>query len=125
MTADDWTEVVTELVPNVLAARYASLPLARLWSPEQKIVLERRLWLAVLRAQQELGVDVPSGAIEAYEAVVEKVDLASIDARERVTRHDVKARIEEFSALGFIAINCTLGTTSSSRSPANPPNTRE
>jgi adenylosuccinate lyase len=90
---------MSEFVPNVLAARYASAPLVRLWSPEEKIVLERRLWLAVLRAQKELGVDVPSGAIEAYEAVVDKVDLASIDARERVTRHDVKARIEEFSSL--------------------------
>jgi adenylosuccinate lyase len=62
-------------------------------------VLERRLWIAVLRAQQELGVDVPDGVIDAYEDVVDKVDLASIDARERITRHDVKARIEEFSAL--------------------------
>jgi adenylosuccinate lyase len=34
-----------------------------------------------------------------YERVVETVDLASIAARERVTRHDVKARIEEFNAL--------------------------
>jgi adenylosuccinate lyase len=90
---------MTEFIPNVLAARYASAPLVEVWSPERKIVLERRLWLAVLRAQRELGVDVPDGAIEAYEAVVDKVDLASIDARERVTRHDVKARIEEFSAL--------------------------
>jgi adenylosuccinate lyase len=37
--------------------------------------------------------------VEAYEAVVDQVDLASIAARERVTRHDVKARIEEFCAL--------------------------
>src|SRR4029078_1566053 len=37
--------------------------------------------------------------VEAYEAVVDQVDLASIAAREQVTRHDVKARIEEFSAL--------------------------
>ena len=86
-------------IPNVLAARYASAEMAELWSPEHKVVLERRLWLAVLRAQRELGVDVPDGVIEAYEAVVDQVDLASIDARERVTRHDVKARIEEFSAL--------------------------
>ena len=34
-----------------------------------------------------------------YEAVIDQVDLASIAARERVTRHDVKARIEEFNAL--------------------------
>ncbi len=90
---------MTEFIANVLAARYASEPLAQLWSPEQKIVLERRLWLAVLHAQRDLGVDVPAGVIEAYEAVIEKVDLSSIEARERVTRHDVKARIEEFSAL--------------------------
>jgi adenylosuccinate lyase len=86
-------------IPNVLAARYASPELVRLWSPEYKIVLERRLWLAVLRAQRDLGVPVPDGVVEAYEAVVDKVDLESIAARERVTRHDVKARIEEFSAL--------------------------
>ena len=73
--------------------------MAELWSPAAKIVLERRLWIAVLEAQRELGVDVPAEAIEAYERVVDQVDLASIDARERVTRHDVKARIEEFSAL--------------------------
>lgn len=90
-------------VPNVLATRYAGADLAQIWSPEHKIVLERQLWLAVLRAQRDLGIDVPDGVVEAYEAVVAKgeqgVDLESIAARERVTRHDVKARIEEFSAL--------------------------
>ena len=87
------------MIPNVLAARYASPDLVRLWSPEHKVVLERWLWIAVLRAQAELGVDVPAGVVEDHERVVERVDLASIAARERVTRHDVKARIEEFSAL--------------------------
>jgi adenylosuccinate lyase len=86
-------------VPNVLATRYAAPDLVGIWSPEHKIVLERRLWIAVLRAQKDLGVDVPDGVVEAYEAVVDKVDLDSIAARERVTRHDVKARIEEFCAL--------------------------
>ena len=70
-----------------------------IWSPEAKIVAERRLWLAVLRAQAELGVDVPAGVIADYERVLENVDLASIAERERVLRHDVKARIEEFNAL--------------------------
>jgi adenylosuccinate lyase len=93
-------------IPNVLAARYASSELVDLWSPEEKIRMERRLWLAVLRAQRDLGVSVPAGAVEAYEAVLDDVDLASIAARERVTRHDVKARIEEFSELaGFEQIH--------------------
>ena len=86
-------------VPNVLATRYAGADLVQIWSPEHKIVLERRLWVAVLRAQRDLGVDVPDGVVEAYEAVVEHVDLDSIATRERVTRQDVKARIEEFCAL--------------------------
>jgi adenylosuccinate lyase len=86
-------------IPNVLAARYASPELIRIWSPENKVVLERRLWLAVLTAQRDLGVDVPEGVVEAYEKVVDTVDLESIRRREAVTRHDVKARIEEFAAL--------------------------
>lgn len=86
-------------VPNVLATRYASPELVALWAPERKVVLERELWLAVLRAQRDLGVDVPAGVIEDYEAALAKVDLDSIAARERVLRHDVKARIDEFNAL--------------------------
>ncbi len=86
-------------IPNVLATRYASADMKALWSARHKIILERQLWLAVLAAQRDLGVDVPDGVIEAYEAVVGQVDLEAIDARERVTRHDVKARIEEFCAL--------------------------
>ena len=70
-----------------------------LWSAEHKVVLERRLWLAVLRAQRSLGVVVTDDVLDAYEGVVDRVDLDSIAARERETRHDVKARIEEFSAL--------------------------
>ncbi|MFR9804868.1 adenylosuccinate lyase [Pseudonocardia sp. RS010] len=87
------------MIPNVLAARYASPELVEIWSPEYKIVLERRLWIAVLKAQRDLGVDVPEQTIADYERVLEQVDLASIAERERVTRHDVKARIEEFNAL--------------------------
>lgn len=85
--------------PNVLANRYASERMRAVWSPERRVVLERRLWLAVLEAQRKLGLDVDAGVVEAYEAVVDDVDLESIAAREAVTRHDVKARIDEFCAL--------------------------
>ena len=85
--------------PNVLAARYASERMRALWSPERRVVLERRLWLAVLEAQRKLGLDVDDSVVEAYEAVAEVVDLESIAAREAITRHDVKARINEFCAL--------------------------
>ena len=90
-------------IPNVLAGRYASVAMATLFSPEHKVVLERELWVAVLKAQADLGIATPAGAVEAYQKVVDHgadaVDLPSIAARERVSRHDVKARIEEFNAL--------------------------
>jgi adenylosuccinate lyase len=98
-------------IANVLASRYASPALVQLWTTEQRIVNERQLWIAVLEAQRELGVNVPASAIEAYRAVIDRVDLASIRQREERTRHDVKARIEEFCALaGFEVIH--LGMTS-------------
>lgn len=86
-------------IANVLSNRYASAELTELWSAEHKIILERQLWIAVMKAQRDLGVDIPAEAISAYEAVVEQVDLQSIADRERITRHDVKARIEEFNDL--------------------------
>ncbi len=86
-------------IANVLASRYASRQTQEIWSPEHKVVAERRLWIAVLAAQAELGIDIPAGVIADYERVVDDVDLASIAERERRTRHDVKARIDEFCAL--------------------------
>ncbi|MBC8364110.1 MAG: adenylosuccinate lyase [Actinobacteria bacterium] len=73
--------------------------MAELWSAEGKVVLERELWVAVLEAQQDLGIDIPDGVVADHRAVVDQVDLESIRQREELTRHDVKARIEEFCAL--------------------------
>ena len=86
-------------VPNVLASRYASSEVRATWSPGGRVVAEREFWIAVLEAQADLGVPVPDGVISTYRVVVHSVDLDSIRAREKVTRHDVKARIEEFCAL--------------------------
>jgi len=84
---------------SVLADRYATKEMRAIFAPEEKIIAERRLWLAVARAQNKLGHTISDAAIADYEKVITKVDLASIDAREKLTRHDVKARIEEFNAL--------------------------
>lgn len=85
--------------PNALASRYASEAMVALWLPETKAVRERKLWLAVLEAQRDLGIAIPDEAVEAFRETLEQVDMASIAARERVSRHDVKARIEEYCAL--------------------------
>jgi adenylosuccinate lyase len=94
---------------SVLADRYASKAMRAIFAPEEKIIAERRLWLAVARAQNKLGHSIADSVIADYEKVLNKVDLASIDAREKITRHDVKARIEEFNALaGHEAIHAGM-----------------
>jgi adenylosuccinate lyase len=87
------------VIPNVLAERYASPAIQAIWSAEGRIVLEREFWIAVMKAQRDLGLDIPADVIAAYEKVKDQVDTASIMVREKVTRHDVKARIEEFNDL--------------------------
>ena len=80
-----------------------------IWSPEAKIISERKLWVAVMRAQSTLGHAIPESVIADYEKVLYTVDLHSIDVREQQTRHDVKARIEEFNALaGHEAIHAGM-----------------
>lgn len=84
---------------NVLATRYASQEMKDIWSSEEKVISERRLWVAILKAQKDLGLDISDETISAYEGSIENVDLDSIANREKVLQHDVKARIEEFSDL--------------------------
>ena len=86
-------------IPDVLAQRYASTAMCELWSATGKIRLEREFWIAVMKAQQAVGVEISDAAIGAYEQVKDQIDLERIAERERVLRHDVKARIEEFCEL--------------------------
>ena len=98
------------VISNVLADRYASAALRGIWSGEGRILLERDFWIAVMKAQRDLGVPIPAEAIRDYERVKQNIDLASIAQRERATLHDVKARIEEFSDLAkrqFIHLGMT------------------
>ncbi|QYM79048.1 adenylosuccinate lyase [Horticoccus luteus] len=99
-----------DVISNVLAERYASAAMKNLWSPRGRVGLERDFWIAVMKAQRDLGVPIPADAIKDYERVKTQIDLESIAQRERVTLHDVKARIEEFSELAhrqFIHLGLT------------------
>ena len=90
------------ITPNVLATRYATKEMVAIFDPVNKIMNERKFWITILKLQQKSGLPITDSDIKAYEQVVEKVDLASIDKREMKTRHDVKARIEEFNALAGV-----------------------
>ena len=86
-------------IPNVLADRYASAAMTSLWSPTGKIILEREFWIAVMKAQKDLGIKIEKKSIDRSEEVKGVVDLDSIREREKITKHDVKARLEEFAEL--------------------------
>jgi adenylosuccinate lyase len=90
------------ITPNILATRYATKEMVAIFDPVNKIINERKFWITILKLQQKAGLPITDSDIKAYEKVIEKVDLASIDKREMKTRHDVKARIEEFNALAGV-----------------------
>jgi len=90
------------MTPNVLATRYATREMVAIFDPINKIINERKFWITNLKLQQKAGLPITDSDIKTYEAVVEKIDLDSIDKREMNTRHDVKARIEEFNALAGV-----------------------
>jgi adenylosuccinate lyase len=99
------------VIPNVLARRYATKEMVAIFDPIHKIIAERRFWITILRLQKQAGLLITDSDISTYEKVVERVDLASIEKRERVSRHDVKARIEEFNSLAGLE-KIHLGLTS-------------
>ena len=89
-------------IPNILADRYASSEMVKLFSPVGRTLLERELWIAVMKAQTELGLPIPQKAIETYEKVKNEIDLDWIREREREIRHDQKAKLEAFNkAAGY------------------------
>jgi adenylosuccinate lyase len=98
-------------VTGVLADRYASNAMRHIWSQEEKILLERKIWIHVLKIQQKLGFKVLDDAISSYERVRDNIDIQRIISREKILKHDVKARIEEFNELaGYESIH--IGMTS-------------
>ena len=82
--------------PNILSKRYATETMNTIFSERNKILLERELWIAVLKAQKKAGIDVSDEIISRYEAAKEKIDFDEIKRIEAITKHDVKARIEAF-----------------------------
>jgi adenylosuccinate lyase len=87
------------ITPNVLATRYATAEMVAIFDPINKIIAERKFWITILRLQKKAGLPITDGDISSYEKAINNVDLASIERREKQSRHDVKARIEEFNDL--------------------------
>ena len=81
---------------NVLSQRYAGPEINGIFSETGRILAERDLWIAVMKAQKKLGIAIPADVIEGYEAARDHIDLDFMKQREIETKHDVKAKIEGF-----------------------------
>src|SRR3989344_5969850 len=97
---------------NVLSERYATPEMNYIFSEEGKIRAERSLWIAVIKAQRELGMNIPSEDIEKFEAAIGEINLGRIKEIERITKHDVKAKIQDFVNVSGAGEYLHLGMTS-------------
>jgi adenylosuccinate lyase len=76
-----------------LSSRYASPGMQHLWSERHKIGLWRRIWLALMEAERELGLAIPVAAVADLAAHLDDCDLAQAAQFERRFRHDVMAHV--------------------------------
>ena len=82
-----------------LASRYASREMRRLFSPRERILTWRRLWLALAECQAELGLAVPLDALRELERRIDDIDFALAAEYEKRFRHDVMAHLHVFADL--------------------------
>lgn len=82
-----------------LSSRYASDEMQYIFSPDKKFSTWRRLWIALARAEMELGLPVTQEQIDEMEAHITDIDYELAAQKERELRHDVMAHIHTFGAL--------------------------
>ena len=82
-----------------LSSRYASAEMQYIFSPDKKFSTWRRLWVALARAEMELGLPITQEQIDEMEAHLDDIDYDMAAAKERELRHDVMAHIHTFGAV--------------------------
>jgi adenylosuccinate lyase len=95
-----------------LSTRYASPAMRALWSDRRRIGLWRRLWLALMEGEKELGLEIPADAVAQLRAHLDDADLDKAAEYERRLRHDVMAHIHHLgdqapAARPFIHLGAT------------------
>ena len=96
-----------------LTTRNAGPEMLRLFSPQHKFGLWRRLWLELARCQRELGLErISPEALEQMEAALDTIDFARAADWEKRLRHDVMAHVHTFeeaapAAKGIIHLGAT------------------
>jgi len=83
--------------PNILSQRYATPEINQIFSEKGKTLLERELWITIIKTQKKLGYPIPEEAIKKYEAAKNNINLQRIKEIEIQNKHDIKAKIEAYN----------------------------
>ena len=79
-----------------LSSRYASDQMQYIFSPDKKFSTWRRLWVALARAEMELGLPVTAEQVEELEAHITDIDYDKAAQYEKKLRHDVMAHVHTY-----------------------------
>ena len=79
-----------------LSSRYASREMQYIFSPDKKFSTWRRLWIALARAEMELGLPVTAEQVAQLEEHIEDIDYEAAARYEKELRHDVMAHIHAY-----------------------------
>ena len=95
-----------------LSQRYASEYMLRLFSAQTRAETWRRLWIALARAQHNLGLPVTQEQVEELESHISDIDFDAVKAKEKEIRHDVMAHVYAYGlvapkAAGIIHLGAT------------------
>ena len=82
-----------DIYNNPLVTRYATKEMSAIFSEKNRITYFRKLWLALAKGQQKLGLDITDDQIAELAAHLDTIDFDVVKERERVVRHDVMAHI--------------------------------
>ena len=104
--------MANDVYTSPLASRYASPYMLHLFSPDSRFQTWRRLWVALARAQHQLGLPITARQVQELEAHVTDIDYEVAAAREREVRHDVMAHVYAYgkaapSAAGILHLGAT------------------
>jgi len=86
----------TDRYQSPLIERFATKPMAALWSAQKKFSTWRRCWVALAEAEQELGLDISDDQIAEMKAHIDDIDFEKARAYEREFRHDVMAHVHAY-----------------------------
>ncbi|MPM14423.1 Adenylosuccinate lyase [bioreactor metagenome] len=95
-----------------LCGRYASKEMCALFSEQRRFTTWRRLWVALARAENKLGLPITEAQIAELAAHIDDVDIEAAAAEEKITRHDVMAHVRVYGrqcpgAAGIIHLGAT------------------